>query len=796
MQIAAEEVEQAFRLLRGIEALTLMPDLALRELAVTCGVVWAEPGTVIVQEGEAGDATFLVSEGQVELRVATAQGERTVETLGHGRGIGLVQMLSGGVRTETAVAVSRCKLYRLSRRTFQQFAARHPEVERAVQELVKLRTRALHLAALLEPLVGGLEPSEPGPAAKSSEARFAPAGGERGGTHEPSEPGPAAKSRSAQVSEDARTERDLRQRVASEGGEHWPGLRAQLVSQVHWVELPRGEVLYEVGDPADSLYMVVNGRLRCDRGTEGVIEVGRGDLQGEISLLAGTPRTSTVTALRDCLLARIDAATFTHLLAASPQLSLGLARSLASRVATHQQRRTQARGCMHLAFLPVSRGFALPRLVRALAEHLGQLGRTLVLDTDALARHGVLDNAERLAVDHPSWIRFQAWLDRVEAEHAFVLYVCDPDAVGWTRRCVDGADRLVMVAQAGEQLDPRGVVAAGPRRNNDAPRTLALLHTPDTARPTQTRRWLEAVPVDAHYHVRNGILAEEARLARLLTGRAIGLTLGGGGARGLAHIGVIRAMNELDIPIDHVGGTSMGAIIAAQHAMGMTPEEMVHLNLKLARLKPFSDYTLPVISLLRTRRIEESARMSFGNTDIEDLWLPYFAVSTNLTQASMVVHDRGPVWVATRASGSLPGIAVPVLVARELLVDGGVLNNIPADVMRQRAGGQVVAVDVSPRVDQRFQLERLPGPTRWLLDRLAGRARQSSPTIVDILLRTTTLASSQHSERMRREVDLLLKPPVDKFGLLDFDRLVPIVNTGYRYAFDALSRWSVAKASA
>ncbi|MEQ1501904.1 MAG: cyclic nucleotide-binding domain-containing protein [Myxococcota bacterium] len=732
MQIAAavdEAADRVFALFRSIEALTGLDDEAIRGLAALARVGWVDPGTVVVREGDPGDAMFLVADGRVELRVAGV----VVETIGPGRGIGLVQLLSGGVRTETAVTVTRCRLVRLSRAVFQDYAARHPAVERAVHEIVRVRVRALHLSALLDPLLGGIDPA----------------------------------------------------------------LRAEVIARTRWLELKRGDVLYRTGDPADALYMVVSGRLRCDRGTEGVIEIGRGDLQGEVSLLAGTARTSTVTALRDCLIARVDGSVFQNLLARAPELSLALARSLAGRVAAHRTRHPSQRGCLHLAFVPVTGpsspgAVSVDRLVRALAAHLAPFGRTIVLDVDAVRRHGVLDNADRLAADHPSWIRFQAWLDGIAAEHAFVLYVGGRSAPGWTRRCVDGADRVVLVADAAAEI-PDGFDADRAVRPHDAPRVLALVHPADATRPVRTADWLARIPVERHFHVRCGIAEDEARLARSLAGRAIGLTLGGGGARGLAHIGVIRAMRELGIPIDHVGGTSMGAIIAAQCALGLSPTEMVALNARLARLRPFSDYTLPVISVLRTRRIEATARMAFGATEIEDLWLPFFAVSTNLTTASMVVHDRGPVWIATRASGSLPGIAVPVLVANQLLVDGGVLNNIPADVMRDRVGGQVVAVNVSPRVDSRFELDRVPGPWRYLRDRVAGTARAAaSPSIVDILLRTTTLASSRHAERMRGEVDLLLEPPVDRFGLLEFHRILPIVEAGYRYALGALADRSLA----
>lgn len=197
----------------------------------------------------------------------------------------------------------------------------------------------------------------------------------------------------------------------------------------------------------------------------------------------------------------------------------------------------------------------------------------------------------------------------------------------------------------------------------------------------------------------------------------------------------------------------------------------------------------PFISLLRTRKIEQAAQLSFGERNTEDFWLPYFCVSTNLTTAAMVVHDRGPAWLATRASGSLPGIALPVVLGNQLLVDGGVINNVPADVMRQRWNGAVVAVNVSPREDLSFNLSAFPSPWRLLWDRLLGRAPSTAPTILNILMRTTMLASVNHSAGVVGAADLYLQPPISGFGMLQFDSLPAIVEVGHRYAREHLPAW-------
>ena len=346
------------------------------------------------------------------------------------------------------------------------------------------------------------------------------------------------------------------------------------------------------------------------------------------------------------------------------------------------------------------------------------------------------------------------------------------------------ADHVLLAASAQDDPIPTAAElaldqATGPR---GARRTLVLLHPDGARRPQGTARWLAAREVDGHVHVRLDEERDFGRLARLLAGKAVGLALGGGGARGFAHIGVIRALEEAGTPIDLVGGTSMGAIIAGMHAMGLSWQEMIALNKQIIALAPFREFTLPIIAMLRTRRIERCAKLAFGDIAIEDLWLPFFCVSANLTTAQMVVHDRGPAWEATRASGALPGITVPMPTSLGLLIDGGVVNNLPGDIMRARCRGKVIVVNVSPDEDQTFALAQVPSPWVVLWSWLSPfRVSMSVPTVLHILIRTATLASADRARAVGDAADLYLRPPVQQFGLLEFSRIGDIVQSAYVY---------------
>jgi predicted acylesterase/phospholipase RssA len=272
----------------------------------------------------------------------------------------------------------------------------------------------------------------------------------------------------------------------------------------------------------------------------------------------------------------------------------------------------------------------------------------------------------------------------------------------------------------------------------------------------------------------------------------MGLVLGGGGARSFAHIGVLRALREANIPIDAIGGVSGGAIIGAQIAAGATPEEVKErVREEFIRRGSLLDFTVPVVSLIRGQRFAAMLYRLFGERMIEDLPTRFFCLSANLSRATMRVHDRALVWRAVGASISIPGIGPPTCENGDLLIDGSVLTNLPVDVMREVCQGRVVAVDVSAEkdlsVDQSWS--DFPPPGRLLLARPWRRRGLRIPTILEILFRGAMLGSIAAERDVPERVDFYLRPPLRGIGLLDFKTLDRVESAAYRYAVDALQRW-------
>jgi NTE family protein len=276
----------------------------------------------------------------------------------------------------------------------------------------------------------------------------------------------------------------------------------------------------------------------------------------------------------------------------------------------------------------------------------------------------------------------------------------------------------------------------------------------------------------------------------MLTGRAVGLVLSGGGARGFAHLGVVKALREHGVPIDLVGGTSMGGILAAGVASDWDDAELAErFRRSFVDTNPLSDFTLPIVSLVSGRKVGMLLRRELGDIDIEDLPLPFFCVSSNLTTGRIAVHQQGTLWRWLRASVAIPGVLPPVFHGGEVFVDGGAMNNLPVDVMRARGRGPVIGVDVG--TDRAFttDVEATETPSVWTL--LRGRRRR--PNILRILWRAGMVNSAAATLERRRQSDLLITPALESLDLLDWQGFGRAVEIGYRDACERLQAGALAQ---
>ncbi len=526
-------------------------------------------------------------------------------------------------------------------------------------------------------------------------------------------------------------------------------LEALAAGAVHF-SLPAGSLLFESGSTPDGVYLLASGRLgvKTPGNSRLTAEIERSELVGEAGWLLREQRSATVFALRDSELLLVPNSVLDAIAAQSTHFALALARLCARRLRRSNRQEADKKRARVFAIVPNSVEIDIANVATRLVAEFARAGRTeLVWDARASTHTA-------------------GWFNSIEEQNDYVVYVADPNASGWTRQCCRQADVILLVAPsvAHPKPWPSGIAEAALARG--ARVELALLHDERIETGAATR-WLRASPVALHHHIVDA--ADLGRLARLLTRRGVGLVLSGGGARGFAHLGVIRALREARVPIDFVGGSSIGSIIAAGVAVGWSDDEMcMRYRRSFVDTNPVNDYTFPWVALTRGRKVSRLLQREYGEVLIEDLRRPFFCVSANLTTGRALEHREGRLADALRASVAIPGVMPPVYRGEDVLVDGATINNLPVDIMQTHAPGLVIGSDV--------------GADRFAL----GRRTWRSINIIQILMHAG-MVNSASTEALQRELaDVLLKPPLANVDLLNWRAFDRAIQAGYDYARLAL----------
>jgi NTE family protein len=540
----------------------------------------------------------------------------------------------------------------------------------------------------------------------------------------------------------------------------------RLLSEANWFGLPGGAVLDRAGENDQALFLVVAGCLGVfvddeQGGRRLVAHVPAGETVGEMSLISGDPHSAQLIALRDTELLRVGADAFDTLIARHPRIMLNLMRVLVRRLHDTTRASSDRARPKSFAVVPLQEGVAEP-IARRLAAALVEMGsKAAVLDSEYADK-----SAE--------------WFNSFEAGHDVVFYRGDAPDSPWTHHCLRQADRVFLMARADQPLPLRPLDLPAVKTRVGGLPELLLLQPAGRSSGLPEHFALKSKLFESHHHLRAGSQGDIRRLARFIAGRAVGLVLAGGGARGFAHIGVLKALSEQHVPFDHLGGTSMGAIIAAGVALEWGIEELTaRMREAFVDSNPLSDYTLPLIALVRGKKVSKLLQDHFGDIRIEQLPKPFFCVSSDLTTGRIHVHRSGLLWRALRASVALPGILPPVSHHGHLLVDGGVMNNLPVDVMAEYAHGPIIASDVTGELDLHVSDERYgERPWWWLL----SQRMHGTPSLISILMRSGTVGSEAQRRVVREQADYLFEPPLADIGLRDWKAFDRAIAEGYAHA--------------
>lgn len=609
----------------------------------------------------------------------------------------------------------------------------------------------------------------------------------------------------------------------------------QIDFAIDWNHLESGRAVYRQGDQSDSLYVLLSGRLRsvvtrADGKREFVGEYGKGDLVGLVELVTNTDRSTTVIAVRDSEVAKLPAGLLEAIKKKYPAVVSRLINLLGNRILGHLRSgesgssgsdsivnknvsRPTGSDFSTVAILSNSNEVPLDSFCRELYFALTAIGAVLHLTS-----RKIIDQLGESVLEKSQEYKLSSWLGQQEDNYKIVLYQCDSTLTPWTIRCLRQADCILIVAMA--NLEPT-VGAVEQQLEHLSVRTqkeLILLHKDQDKKPKDTTSWLNIRSwCSSHHHIRcpqrmfvrkisriEDIYSELsrtlppndndfARLARFITGTSIGLVLGGGGARGAAHLGMIKAIREAGIPIDMIGGVSIGAFMGALWAQEADLTRVTQLARNwsftmTSRWRQIVDLTYPFTAMFTGAAFNRTIHDVFGDRQIEDLWLPYYTVTTDITSSEPRIHRHGSLWRYVRSSMSLSGYLPPLCdpVDGHLLLDGGYVNNLPADVMHNVMGAQtILAIDVGSQDEMDFSNygDTLSG--WWLLWNRWNPFAQTIkvPSLPEIQSRLAYVSCVRLLEEVKRSKYCSYIRPlnIDRFKTMQFSAFDDIYELGYSH---------------
>jgi len=576
-----------------------------------------------------------------------------------------------------------------------------------------------------------------------------------------------------------------------------PKTRDDLIASMKIALIGGGETFIRQGSNEVDLYILFQGRLRVSTQDPNdpslsidQADISPGEFVGEIALLIEPIRTANVRAIRDSIVLKLDRETFANFERSHPDGVIQIAKTALRRI-IKKKRPTQAGENVSTITVAPAGHSDHTQFARRLTEELNRIKPTYLINKEACNRHFNRSIAEAKLEDPDSEIISQ-WILSIEESGGYVVFETDREMTSWTERCLRHADRFLLAADFSASSDlnqiEKKIFAPG---EFSSLKEIVFLHANAEIIRGATK-WLRARPVNNYHHAH--IDSDLAKLCRFLTGKALGVVLSGGGTRGFAHAGVLKALDELGVQIDFIGGTSMGAVIAGGYAKFGAKRTIDFCRLKNLHTLG-SDYTLPMIAILKGKTITNFFKMWSESSCIEDLWTRFFCVSTNVTKLSQQIHKKGLLWRAVRASTSIPGLYPPIYDEEgNMLVDGGITNNLPVDVMRKLlGGGKILAINchiIGKSEPKHLVKDVWTSGWKVLFQRYNpfSKVKYERSNIFEILRTSFSLSSLERENRMAKEADYLLELDLSEHGLLDFPRSGDLVDIGYSHAMEKLPK--------
>ncbi len=546
----------------------------------------------------------------------------------------------------------------------------------------------------------------------------------------------------------------------------------QILADTHIFPIEAGDYIFRQGDTQNALFIVLSGRLRVLHQTDSNIkilgDVSAGEPVGELALFTKEPRTASVVALRKSTILQLTEADYLNLVQKFPALAHNLTNFVIQRLRRNAFQQRMGAAPKNIAIVRLQPDLDLSPWTDDIQKELNAMNVAINVFYP-----------EDLSADNP-----HALFEDMDNHEGLNFLVCDDQHPEWANQCLTYCDLVLVVT------DFKVPSVVCPIEDHLKLYTanilskkiyLLLLHPENAPLPMNTRRWFEGRTIDLHLHIRKNNALDTRRFSRIITHQAVGLVLGGGGAKGYAHIGAVKAMIEAGIEFDFVGGTSAGAL----YGIGLTLTDfdmakMADLSKRGADNKPTSnDYNFPFLSLMTGRKMRKILLETFGDTHLEDIWINSYCVSTDYSTASLKVHNTGLARQKIEASIAIPGVFPPVIIDRHLHVDGGVVDNLPIEAMYENPVHHVIAIALSTQSAHFVDIKTVPSAWEIFINKFTKKHRYRLPKMPALLINSLTLNSVQKQATTKTQVSMYLEMDLRAFGFLDWSKWEELIDKGY-----------------
>lgn len=551
-------------------------------------------------------------------------------------------------------------------------------------------------------------------------------------------------------------------------------------------QMEPGEYLFRQGSHESTLYIVLGGRLRAvmedHHGIHILGDIGVGEPVGEYAMFTHEPRMASVLAIRKTTVLEITNDKYLSIVSQNPSFASMLTSVLIKRINNNilEQNRTGA-----------SKNIALINLQpdNDLGDWTFDMERTLRMNgiSTQVFSEGALPEEQYMEI-----------FDTLEQHHGINVLACSEAYPEWSKQCVIYADLVIVTTVFSANSDLYQIEKTLDLYSKNITNKkiyIVFLHEQDATLPNHTSRWLQHRKVNLHLHIRRNHAADIRRFCRIISNQAVGLVLGGGGAKGFAHVGAVKALLDAGVEIDFVGGTSAGALYGILMSYSDFDFAVIHrvCEESVRRKLTSKDFTLPITSLMSGKKVYNFIREMFGYHELEDIWINSYCVSSNFSRSGASVHEKGSIHQKITASIAIPGIFPPVIIDQELHVDGGVVDNLPIEPMYRFPLRHIIAISLSNHTNTQLECQEIPSARRILWDRIRGKKRPNIPGIGSLIVDSLTLNSRQRQDHSKSKASLYIELDLKGVNFLDDKQWQKTIVKGKTQAEEFLKHLPAAK---